>query len=168
MDLDEPSLTRRAPVLRPHVRVVGRKYRPSLWQAYLLAGALICALYVFVPPFARSGPVFNLLGLSPIVAILVGLRLHRPASPGPWRWFAVGFFLFWLGDLYTYSYPLLRGKEVPFPSLGDGAYLFVYPALIAGVLILVRRRNPKRDRAGLIDSLIMTLGLALISWPARS
>ncbi|HYM80966.1 MAG TPA: hypothetical protein VEY91_06090, partial [Candidatus Limnocylindria bacterium] len=57
----------------------------SLWHVYLAAGALICALYVWVPPFAGSGPVINLLGLSTVIAILVGLRRHRPASPGPWR-----------------------------------------------------------------------------------
>ena len=55
---------------------------------------------------------------------------------------------------------------MPFPSLGDAAYVLVYPALMMGLLILVRRRNPERDRAGAIDSLIMTLGLALISWIA--
>jgi diguanylate cyclase (GGDEF)-like protein/PAS domain S-box-containing protein len=137
-----------------------------LWQVYLMAGALLCALYLFVAPFAGSGPVMNLLGLSPVVAILVGLHRHRPRSRGPWLWFAVGFLLFWLGDLYTYSYPRLLGKEVPFPSIGDGAYLLVYPALMAGLLMLVRRRNPEGDRAGVIDSLIMTLGLALISWVA--
>jgi diguanylate cyclase (GGDEF)-like protein/PAS domain S-box-containing protein len=135
-----------------------------LWQVYLTAGALLCALYLFVPPFAGSGPVMNLLGFSPVAAILIGLRRRRPQSRGPWLWFAVGFLLFWLGDLYTYSYPRLLGEEVPFPSIGDAAYLVVYPALMAGLLILVRRRNPEGDRAGLIDSLIMTLGLALISW----
>jgi diguanylate cyclase (GGDEF)-like protein/PAS domain S-box-containing protein len=135
-----------------------------LWQTYLSAGALLCALYLFVPPFAGSGPVMNLLGLSPVAAILLGLRRHRPQSRGPWLWFAVGFLLFWLGDLYTYSYPRLLGKEVPFPSIGDAAYLVVYPALMAGLLILVRRRNPGGDRAGAIDSLIMTVGLALLSW----
>ena len=146
---------------------IGARIRAlSFWQVYLAAGALICALYVWVPPFAGSGPVINLLGLSPVLAILVGLRRHRPASPGPWRWFAIGFLLFWAGDLYTYSYPRLFDHEVPFPSLGDGAYLIVYPALMAGLLILVRRRNPERERTGLIDSLIMTLGLALISWIA--
>ncbi len=137
-----------------------------LWQVYLVVGALICALYVFVPPFAESGPVFNLLGLSPVIAILVGVRRYRPASRSPWHWFALGFLLFWAGDLYTYSYPRLFHQEVPFPSIGDAAYLVVYPALMAGLLILVRRRNPERDRAGLIDSLIITLGLSLISWVA--
>jgi diguanylate cyclase (GGDEF)-like protein/PAS domain S-box-containing protein len=137
-----------------------------LWAAFLAGGAALCALYLWVPPFAGSGPVMNLLGLSPVLAIVAALRRHRPASRGPWRWFAVGFVLFWLGDLYTYSYPRLLGREVPFPSIGDAAYLVVYPALMAGLLILVRRRNPERDRAGAIDSLIMTLGLALISWVA--
>ena len=75
---------------------------------------------------------------------------------------ASGSLLFWLGDLYTYSYPRLFGADVPFPSLGDGAYVAVYPALMAGLLMLVRRRNPERDRAGVIDSLIMTLGLSLL------
>jgi diguanylate cyclase (GGDEF)-like protein/PAS domain S-box-containing protein len=140
--------------------------RCALWQLYLGAGALLCALYVWVPPFAASGPVFNLLGLSPVVAIVVGIRRHKPASRGPWIWFAVGMTLFWLGDLYTYSYPRLFGADVPFPSLGDGAYLAVYPALMAGLLMLIRRRNPESDRAGVIDSLIMTLGLALLSWVA--
>ena len=124
------------------------------------------ALYVWVPPFAASGPVFNLLGLSPVVAIIVGVRRYKPASRGPWLWFAVGMLLFWLGDLYTYSYPRLFGADVPFPSLGDGAYVAVYPALMAGLLMLIRRRNPESDRAGVIDSLIMTLGLALLSWVA--
>ena len=138
----------------------------SLWQLYLIGGVLVTALYVWVPPFKGSGPVFNLLGLSPLVAIVVGVRRYRPSGAGPWRWFALGFLLFWLGDLYTYSYPRLTGTEVPFPSLGDAAYLIVYPALMTGLLILVRRRNPERDRAGSIDSLIMSLGLALVSWIA--
>jgi diguanylate cyclase (GGDEF)-like protein/PAS domain S-box-containing protein len=140
--------------------------RPALWQSYLLVGALLTALYVWVPPFAGSGPVMNLLGLSPVVAILVGLRRYRPASPLPWVFFVVGFALFWAGDLYTYTYPRVFGAEVPFPSLGDGFYVAVYPALMAGLFMLVRRRNPERDRAGVIDSLIMTLGLALLSWVA--
>ena len=70
-------------------------------------GALLCALYVFVPPFAGNPILMNVLGLSPVVAIIVGLRLYQPVSPAPWWCFAVGLFLFWLGDVYTYSYELL-------------------------------------------------------------
>ena len=43
-------------------------------------------------------------------------------------------------------------------------YLSVYPCLIAGILMLVRKRNPGRDRESLIDSLIVAIGIGVISW----
>jgi diguanylate cyclase (GGDEF)-like protein/PAS domain S-box-containing protein len=138
----------------------------KLWQLYLAAGGLVTLLYALVPPFKGSGPVINLLGLSGVVAVVVGVSRNRPKSRWPWWLFAFGLFLFWLGDVYTYSYPRLFHLTVPFPSVGDAVYLTVYPALMAGLLLLVRRRNPERDGAGVIDSLIMTLGLALVSWIA--
>ena len=138
--------------------------RVKVWQLYLVVGGVATALYSLVPPFAGSGPLINLLGLSGVVAVIVGIRLNRPESRLPWWLFAFGLFLFWLGDVYTYSYPKLFHADVPFPSAGDAVYLMVYPALMAGLLLLVKRRNPEGDRAGLIDSLIMTLGLSLVSW----
>lgn len=75
--------------------------KPRLWQAHLGLGALLCGLYVFVATFAGNPILMNVLGLSPVVAIVVGLRRYRPASPAPWWCFAVGLFLFWLGDVYT-------------------------------------------------------------------
>jgi len=47
------------------------------WSVYLAAGAVLTALYVTTAPFKGSGPVINLLGLSPVLAILFALRLHR-------------------------------------------------------------------------------------------
>jgi diguanylate cyclase (GGDEF)-like protein/PAS domain S-box-containing protein len=138
--------------------------RSPVWVLYLAAGALLTAAYLLLPPFRGSGPVMNLLGLSPVVAILAGLRMHRPRSTGPWGFFAVGFTLFWIGDLYTYSYPLLLGRDVPFPSAGDAAYILVYPVLMAGLLLLILRRSTRGDRGGLIDGLILTVGLALPQW----
>ena len=142
----------------------GRAIRPQLWQAYLIVAGAFMGLYALVPPFQGNGPLINVLGLSGVIAVVVGIRRNRPKSRGPWRLFALGLFLFWAGDLYTYSYPKLFHVQVPFPSPGDAVYICVYPALMAGLLLLVRRRNPERDRAGAIDSLIMTLGLALVSW----
>jgi diguanylate cyclase (GGDEF)-like protein/PAS domain S-box-containing protein len=137
---------------------------PRLWLGYLALGCVFTALYALVPPFAGNGPLINLLGLSSSLAIVVGVRLHRPSASAAWWLFVVGQFLFFAGDLYTYSYPKLLGAEVPFPSAGDALYLAVYPALMAGLLVLVRRRNPRGDRPGMIDSLILTVGVALLSW----
>ena len=137
---------------------------PPAWAGYLAVGVVLAALYVLVAPFKGSGPVMNLLGLSPVVAIIIGIRLHRPSSAAPWLLFAAGSALFWLGDLYTYSYPLLLGAEVPFPSPGDGLYILMYPVMMAGLILLVRRRSAGADRGGLIDGLILTVGLSLPSW----
>jgi diguanylate cyclase (GGDEF)-like protein/PAS domain S-box-containing protein len=136
------------------------------WAAYLAFGAVLCAFYLWVPPFQGSGPLMNLIGLSPVLAILIGIRRHRPASRLPWLLLAAGSALFWLGDLYTYSYPHLLGAEVPFPSLGDALYVAMYPVMMAGLLLLVRRRNAGSDRSGLIDGLILTVGLSLPAWIA--
>jgi diguanylate cyclase (GGDEF)-like protein/PAS domain S-box-containing protein len=145
-------------------RLTGFNWRARLWIVFLAAGALLTAAYLWVPPLKANGPLINLLGLSSSVAIAVGIYLHRPKARAAWVLFIVGQFLFFAGDLYTYSYPKLFGVEVEFPSLGDAIYLTVYPALVAGLLLLVRRRNPRGDRAGVIDSLILTVGVGLLSW----
>ena len=100
------------------------------------------------------------------MAIVVGLRLHRPASRRPVVAASpLGFALFWLGDLYTYSYPRLLGEEVPFPSLGDARLRRGLPGADGGPADARPPPQPaSRDRAGVIDSLIITLGLALLSW----
>jgi diguanylate cyclase (GGDEF)-like protein/PAS domain S-box-containing protein len=139
-----------------------RRLKP--WQLYLLGAEVVTALYALVPPFKGSAPVINLLGLSGVLAVAVGIKRNRPRARIAWWLCVLGLFLFLLGDVYTYLLPKDFGVNVPFPSAGDAVYLAVYPALMAGLLLLVRRRNPDGDRAGVIDSLIMTLGLALVSW----
>ena len=146
----EPARSTRGP------RVAG-----SAWLVYLAVGALL-------PPALRDRPAVprQRPGDEPPRALR---RWWRSSSAcactgrrrrAPWRWFAVGFALFWFGDLYTYSYPLLLDGDVPFPSPGDGAYLLVYPVLMAGL----RAAGPPAQRrartaAGVIDGLILTVGL---------
>ena len=138
--------------------------RSHVWLAYLAVSGVLAGLYLYSSRFQGNGPLINLLGLSSPIAIVIGIRLHRPKAVAAWALFALGQFLFFAGDLYTYSYPKLLGADVPFPSAGDAIYLLVYPALMGGLLLLVRRRNPRRDWAGLIDSLILTIGVGLFSW----
>jgi diguanylate cyclase (GGDEF)-like protein/PAS domain S-box-containing protein len=138
--------------------------RGRLWIAYLALGAILTGAYLWFPPLKGNGPLINLLGLSSAIAIAIGIFLHRPRARAAWFLFIVGQLLFFAGDLYTYSYPKVFGVDVEFPSLGDAFYLTVYPALVGGLLILVKRRNPRGDRAAVIDSLILTVGIALISW----
>ncbi len=141
------------------------KPRLKVWQGFLAVGGLGTALYMLVPPFQGNALVINALGLLSPVAVVAGVRRNKPSYVLPWYLFAAGLTLYWLGDLYTYSYPrYILHHEVPFPSIGDAVYLSVYPALMVGLLLLVRRRNPHRSRNSLIDAAILTLGLSLLSW----
>ena len=141
-----------------------RRHLPPLWLCYPAAGLVVFALYAWVPPIHGNGFVVPFVGLSCSAMIMLGARLHRPRAYWAWYLFAIGQFMFAMGDAYTYIYPRVFGADVPFPSPGDAIYLSLYPALFAGIAILARRRNPTGERAALIDSLILTIGLGLISW----
>src|SRR5712664_942049 len=138
--------------------------RTRAWQLYLAAGALAAVLYLFVPTLGEKGPFFNLIGISSVVAIAAGVRLHRPTRPLPWYLFAGGMFVFMVGDVFYYTIPHFTHHTVPFPSTGDVFYLSVYPLLIAGVVILIHYRNQAPDRGGLLDALIISTGVALVAW----
>ena len=90
-----------------HFRSVN--WRKRLWIAYLGLGAALTAAYMWFPPLQGNGPLINLLGLSSSIAIAVGIYLHRPRARAAWFLFIIGQFLFFAGDLYTYSYPKVFG-----------------------------------------------------------
>jgi diguanylate cyclase (GGDEF)-like protein/PAS domain S-box-containing protein len=139
--------------------------RPALWKAYLAFGAVGMCLYLLDTPLKGNEALFNTLGMTSWIAVVVGIRRNKPGYALPWWLFAFGFLLYWMGDFYTYSYrAYILHHEVPFPSIGDAIYLTVYPAQMLGLLLLVRRRNPQRNRNTLIDAAILTLGLSLLSW----
>src|ERR1700761_3901464 len=99
-------------------RLPNELVRRHAWWAFLAFGSLVCGLYLFVPPLKGSGPVINGLGLYGVCGVVAGIRLRRPAASAAWWLFALGLLLFWIGDIYTYSYPKLTGAAVPFPSIG--------------------------------------------------
>src|SRR5579863_9464807 len=132
------------------------------WWLYLAVMVPIAAAYLAGP--LNAGPVFNVIGASGVVAIVAGVRMHRPAARAAWYLIALGLALFVSGDVFAYNYRALFGATLPFPSLADPVYLAVYPVTVAGILLLIRRRNPGRDWASLIDATIVTIGLALLSW----
>src|SRR5437879_11167766 len=142
----------------------GSFLRARAWQLYLAAGGMAAVLYLTVPTLNEKGPFFNLIGISSVVAIAAGIRLHRPTRPLPWYLFAGGMFVFLVGDVFYYTLPCFTHQPVPVPSTGDVFYLSVYPLLIAGVALLIRYRNHAPDQGGLLDSLIISTGVALVAW----
>jgi len=132
------------------------------WLLYIAAVSAVAIVYLAGP--LNEGPVFNLIGASAVVATIVGARRNSPEHRLPWYLFALAQALFVGGDVLSYNYTRFFGGELPFPSVADAPYLALYPMLIGGMVLLVRQRNPGRDVASLIDSLIVAVGVGTISW----
>ncbi len=132
------------------------------WWLYLALMLPVSVAYLAGP--LNAGPVFNAIGFSGCIAIVAGVRMHRPAARWGWYLVAVGQALLVTGDVLAYNYRAFFHAALPFPSIADPFYLAVYPATVAGLLLLIRRRNPGRDWASLVDAAIVTIGLGLVSW----
>ena len=110
-------------------------------------------------------PAWAVLGLSAVAAIVYGARRYRPKAPLAWWFIGAGVTLFITGDtIYKFWHQIMGQQNIPFPSFIDAIYITMYPVLAVGLLLLVRARLPGGDKAGLLDALIVTLGLGLLSW----
>jgi diguanylate cyclase (GGDEF)-like protein/PAS domain S-box-containing protein len=138
--------------------------RPPGWLLFLGFGALIGAAYYAVSSPVLKVVTFGLLGASPVVAVVAGVRLYRPRCPTAWFLFAAGQLTFTVGDMIFYVDEYLLRQEPPLPSVADVFYLTTYPCLVGGLLLLVKRRTPGRDRASLVDALIVAISMGLLSW----
>src|SRR5579859_3714394 len=107
--------------------------------------------------------MWGLLGLSGAGAIVAGVIINRPAQKAPWLLLAAANLSFIAGQT-SFLTAEWRNVQLPFPSFADALYLLEYPLYAAAVLIFIRWRSPGRDRRSLIDALILTCGLALLSW----
>ena len=153
------------------MRHVARKpssLRFRSWLAYLAGIAALTAAYIaahFVSlHWLNSGPVYNIIGGSAVVALIVGARKNSHDRRLPWYLFALAQAFFVTGDVLAYNYARFFGKALPFPSIADIFYLTVGPLLVAGLFLLVRERGETRSRGSLIDALIITVAAAALSW----
>ncbi|MEU7901329.1 bifunctional diguanylate cyclase/phosphodiesterase [Actinoplanes sp. NPDC049118] len=104
-----------------------------------------------------------LIGLSGAAAIVVGVRVNRPARRLPWYLIAVTLVLFVAADTVRYANAAL-GLVTSFPGLSDVLYLLGYSLLAAGLTIFIRVRSGGANRAALLDALVPTVGLGLLAW----
>jgi signal transduction histidine kinase len=148
------------------MRLNGHKeaLRANVWWLYLAAMVPVAGLYLFGPHVFGAGAVFNGIGVSAVAAIVAGLLIQRPSTKAPWIMFAVGQTLFVTGDVLAYNYKQFFGHALPFPSVADVAYLAVGPTIVIGIALLIRQRSRGRDWGSVIDSVIITTGVGLVSW----
>ncbi|MET9676228.1 aminotransferase class I/II-fold pyridoxal phosphate-dependent enzyme [Streptomyces sp. NPDC006482] len=129
---------------------------------YLVTMILLTVAYLQFP--ARHTILWALIGLGGVVAILVGVHLHRPARRWPWLVLAAANLAFVAGDTAYNALEAFFGQTRPFPSVADALYLATYPLFAIGLFGFIRYRAAGRDLAVVLDALILTSGLALLSW----
>ncbi|MFC9394648.1 aminotransferase class I/II-fold pyridoxal phosphate-dependent enzyme [Streptomyces sp. NPDC057027] len=129
---------------------------------YILVVTLLTVAYLEVP--SRHTTLWALIGLSGVIAILVGVHLHRPSRRWPWLVLAAANLTFVSGDTAYNALEAFFGQTRPFPSVADALYLATYPLFAIGLFGFIRYRAVGRDLGVVLDALILTSGLALLCW----
>ncbi|MCY1143457.1 EAL domain-containing protein [Actinoplanes sp. Pm04-4] len=126
-------------------------------------GAWIVVITAFYYAFPNAHLLtWALLGYSSVAVILLGVRLNKPERRLPWYLLAAGLACFVTGDS-LYNFIVWTGHEPRFPGPADVLYLLVYPLVTGAFLLFVRARGGA-NRAALLDALVPTVGLGLLSW----
>jgi hypothetical protein len=88
------------------------------WRAYVLGGALVVATYLALPSGLVRDGVYLAVGLSSVVAVVVGVQRNRPARHAAWYWLAAGQLCWVAGDTVYSWYNDVAGVS-PHPSSAD-------------------------------------------------
>lgn len=136
---------------------------PNLWISYLVIGAIAIGVSYLIPNAILGAVIFEVIGLSAVAALIVGVRLHQPVRRTAWYLMAAGLGLWAIADAIGNWWALVRDVD-QFPTPADPVYLLGYVIVTAGFTSLIRGRQRGRDTGGLLDSLILTASLAALSW----
>jgi diguanylate cyclase len=108
--------------------------------AYFALGCAAIVVYLVLGRDSALGHIllYDTIGASAVVAMVVGIRTRRPPRAHAWIGLTAGQALFVLGDVIWTSYDL-AGATPPFPSPADAIYLGAYPVLTWALVRLARR-----------------------------
>ncbi len=129
---------------------------------YLLANVPLVVAIFALPRYHTY--LWGSMGLCSTVAIVTGELKNRPASRAPWILVAIAQFVFVSGGVTYDVLTKFLHENNRFPSIADAFYLTTYSLLAIGLFLLVRAQSRERNVGALLDSLIVTVGLALLSW----
>lgn len=85
---------------------------------------------------------------------------HRRA----WALLAVAMALWGLGEVLWTYYEVVRGDEVPFPSVADIAYLSAVPFAVAGLLAFSPGEGARLQGRTLLDASLISASLLFVAW----
>ncbi|WP_182111825.1 bifunctional diguanylate cyclase/phosphodiesterase [Actinotalea sp. JY-7876] len=129
----------------------------------LAVGLLAAVAVVPLQSTALREFLIAVVGVLSVVAIVVGVRVHRPVRRAPWYLLAAGVGCWALGDVLWAVVEHVLGSDA-FPSVADYAYVLAYPVLAWGLALLSRPAGRTAGRDALLDALIVATTLGLVLW----
>ena len=133
---------------------------------FLAVGCAAAGGYFALPvgstPMALLDAAFP---LATVVAIIAGIKIHRPARPRPWALFAIGMTCFALNNCAEITYKLFYDAELPAAYPDDLIQILGYVLIISALISLIySRKGGDSDRSSLIDATIVVVGASMLSW----
>jgi hypothetical protein len=90
---------------------------------------------------------------------------HVPSRPSCWILLGASSFAWAVGEAVWTYYDLIRGVQVPFPSLADVGFLAAVPLAVAGLLLFPSSPRRAADRVqGVLDGCIIAGSILFASW----
>ena len=134
------------------------------WRTYLICALAVIACYLGTP----SGTLLQTcmsaaVGWTAAACIVLGVRRHRPGGATIWYWFAAGIFSNATGVIVETIATRVYGVD-GYPTVADVFWLALYPGLIIGMTLMIRRRSAERDWASIVDACTVSTGLGLLCW----
>jgi diguanylate cyclase (GGDEF)-like protein/PAS domain S-box-containing protein len=132
------------------------------WRLYAVGGILATAVFPVLPD-APGQVLYDAVGGSVVVALVLAARRGSGRSRRPWVVFAIAQGCYSLADI-RWSLVFIRDGDVPFPSLMDVGYLAYYPLVGLGLWWMIQLRSPGSQFATLVDALSAATGGCLLVW----
>jgi diguanylate cyclase (GGDEF)-like protein len=141
---------------------MGRAGRP-LWGWYLLVLAASVIGYFGTPDTWLQTICYDSIAASGVVAMVIGVRRNGATAARLWLMFA-GCQLIAVGGDITYAWYARYLHASPYPAPADALYLTAGLLEVVVLVLVLRRRVPERDAAGVIEATILAGAFALIAW----
>ncbi|WP_430782103.1 diguanylate cyclase domain-containing protein [Actinoplanes sp. G11-F43] len=127
-----------------------------IWRIWLGLGVLYCLVQAFA---TSTSPIGGLMTtLLPVIfsgGIAAGVWLNRPTPKWPWLFLAGAGLITIVG----YGFYFAGAAHIAMPI-----FMTIYPVEAAALLFIVRSASWRQDRAGMLDALMISVGLGLACW----
>ena len=141
---------------------MARAWHLRALHLYIAAAGTILAAYDFLPENIDSA-LYAAMSTAAAVGLAIGASRATGRTRLVWACLAVGQGFFGIADTLWMIVQVWLG-EVPFPSPMDGFYLAYYPMVTLGMVLLIRRRSPRRQILTAIDTLTAVTAAMLVLW----